>query len=233
MDFTRFEYLTFDCYGTLIDWEAGIGAALRPVLRGHGHDVSEEVALELFGSIESGIQTGEFLSYAEVLRRVMDGIGSRLGFEPDTDERNALVASIGEWPVFPDTRRSLAALAGRYRLVVLSNVDDELFDRTSPALGVSLHDVITAQQVRSYKPSPAHWHAFLARADTTVDRVLHVAQSLFHDIAPARRLGIATVWVNRRSGRPGSGATPHSDARPDLEVPDLASLLRAMELAAG
>jgi 2-haloacid dehalogenase len=229
MDFDRFGILTFDCYGTLIDWESGILAALRPVLEKHGVRMSDDEILERHGASESAVQSGAFLPYAEVLRRVMDRLGEQAAITLEAGEREALVDSIGRWPAFPDTQAALAALKRRYRLVVVSNVDDDLFARTAPSLGVEMDDVITALQVRSYKPAPAHFERMLERTGARKERVLHVAQSLFHDIAPARALGFATVWVNRRAGKAGGGATPPADVRPDLEVPDLATLVRQIE----
>jgi 2-haloacid dehalogenase len=224
LDFDRFTYLTFDCYGTLIDWERGILAALRPVLDCHGIAISDDAALELYGELESAVETGPYLPYRELLATVMDGFGERLGFVPSADERAALAASVGDWPPFPDTVEALRALADRFRLVILSNIDDDLFALSARHLGVAFAAVVTAQQVGSYKPDPRNFDALLARLDTAPDRVLHVAQSLFHDIAPANALGLTTVWVNRRHDRPGSGATPPATARPDLEVPDLRTL---------
>jgi 2-haloacid dehalogenase len=154
----------------------------------------------------------------------MDGFGERLGFVPSADERAALAASVGDWPPFPDTVEALQALADRFQLVILSNIDDDLFALSARHLGVAFAAIVTAQQVGSYKPDPRNFRALLARLDTAPDRVLHVAQSLFHDIAPANALGLTTVWVNRRHDRPGSGATPPATARPDLEVPDLRTL---------
>jgi len=229
MDFERFEILTFDCYGTLIDWEAGILAALRPVLDRHGVTMGDDAILERYGAAESAVQGGDFLPYADVLRHVMDRLAEQSGITLVAGERDALVDSIGRWPAFPDTAGALRALKKRYRLVVVSNIDDDLFARTAPNLGVEMDDVITALQVRSYKPAPAHFERILERTGARKDGVLHVAQSLFHDIAPARALGFATVWVNRRAGRAGGGATPRAEARPDLEVPDLASLVRLVE----
>jgi 2-haloacid dehalogenase len=226
MDFSHFHYLTLDCYGTLIDWETGILDTLRPVLAAHGCAVSDEALLEMYGPIESSAEEGEFSAYEDVLIRVMDELGARLGFEPTPEERHVLVESIGRWPAFPDTTASLAALKVRYDLWILSNIDDDLFARTSPSLGVAMDGLVTAQQIRSYKPSPLHFTTMLERTGTSPDRVLHVAQSLYHDIPPAREVGMGTVWVNRRAGRVGPGATPPSGAVPDLEVPDLATLVR-------
>jgi 2-haloacid dehalogenase len=224
LDFDRSTHLTFDCYGTLIDWERGILAALRPVLDRHRIALTDDQALELYGEFESAAEAGPYRPYRDVLAMVMDGFGERLGFAPSADERASLAASVGDWPPFPDTVAALRALARRFRLVILSNVDDDLFAGSAKRLGVEFAAVITAQQVGSYKPDPRNFRALLDRLDIPPDRVLHVAQSLFHDIAPAHALGLTTVWVNRRHDRPGSGATPPATARPDLEVPDLATL---------
>jgi 2-haloacid dehalogenase len=224
LDFDRFTYLTFDCYGTLIDWERGILGALRPVLDRHGIAISDDAALELYGELESAAERGPYLPYRDLLATVMDGFGERLGFVPSADERAALAMSVGDWPPFPDTVAALRALADRFQLVILSNIDDDLFALSARHLGVAFAAVVTAQQVGSYKPDPRNFRALLARLDAAPDQVLHVAQSLFHDIAPANALGLTTVWVNRRHDWPGSGATPPATARPDLEVPDLRTL---------
>ncbi len=226
MDFSRFSALTFDCYGTLIDWEAGILSALRPWLESNGWSGTDEEALEFFGSVESGLQAGAYLTYEEVLRQVAREIGSSLGFSVGEADGDVLAASVADWPAFPDTAEALRQLKGRYRLAVVSNIDDDLFALSNRWLGVEWDEVVTAQQVRSYKPAPAHFHEVLARLGLPRESVLHVAQSLFHDIVPARKLGITTAWVNRRKDRQGFGATPAAEAVPDVEVPDLATLAR-------
>jgi len=224
LDFDRFTHLTFDCYGTLIDWERGILAALRPILARHGAGLTDDQILERYGELEAAAEAGPYQTYRAVLATVMNGLGARLGFTPTAEERTALADSVGDWPPFPDTVAALQALGSRYRLVILSNIDDDLFARSARHLPVEFAAVITAQQVGSYKPNPRHFHVALDRLGVPVDRVLHVAQSLFHDIAPARALGLTTVWVNRRHDRPGFGATPPATAQPDLEVPDLRTL---------
>lgn len=224
--FDRFEALTFDCYGTLIDWERGLLDALAPVLRRHGVTCADDRLLELFASFESEIEAGPYLPYREVLGRVTGRIGRALGFAPEAAERDHLAGTLPDWPPFPDTVEGLGLLARRYRLGIVSNVDDDLFAGSAQRLRVPFAAVTTAQQVGSYKPAPAHFHRSLEKLGLPVERVLHVAQSRFHDIAPARALGYATVWVNRRSGRAGSGATPEAGAVPDLEVPDLITLAR-------
>jgi 2-haloacid dehalogenase len=224
LDFDHFTYLTFDCYGTLIDWERGILAALRPVLDRHGIALSDDAALEHFGACESAAERGPYRRYREVLATVMDGFGAQFDFTPSADERGALAASVADWPPFPDTVAALQALTRRFRLVILSNIDDDLFAGSAKRLGVEFADVITAEQVGSYKPDPRNFRALIERLDIAPERILHVAQSLFHDIAPANALGLTTVWVNRRHDRPGAGATPPATAQPDLEVPDMRTL---------
>jgi 2-haloacid dehalogenase len=224
MDLTRFQALTFDCYGTLIDWEAGLLRALRPVVERHGVRQTDEALLALFGELESPIQRGPFRRYREVLDETMRQLARRLGFEPDLGEVTALSRSLSDWEPFPDTVPALAALARRYDLGVISNVDDDLFAASARRLEVPLRWVVTAEQVGSYKPARTNFERALDRIGLPRDRILHVAQSLYHDVEPARELGLATVWVNRRAGREGFGATPPSTATPDLVVPDLASL---------
>lgn len=228
LDLSVYEVLTFDCYGTLVDWESGIAKALGALLSHHGVELDRERLLELYAEFEPAAQAGDFKPYRKVLATVVDRFGERLGFEPTPSERASLAASLGDWPVFPDTRAALTKLAQYYRLAVLSNIDDDLFALTQARLGIRFDAVITAQQVGSYKPAPGHFHAAFEQLAAR-EEILHVAQSLFHDVAVARELGISTVWVNRRRATPGSrgsdsGATPPSTARPDLEVPDLASL---------
>ncbi len=229
MDFSRFSALTFDCYGTLIDWETGLLRALKPLLESHGWTGTDDEALELFGSTESEVQAGVYKPYGEVLRRTVDTIAARIGFTPAAEERDALRASLADWPAFADTPEALALLKRRFRLAAVSNIDDDLFELSARHLGVPMDEVVTAQQVGSYKPAPGHFHMAFERLGVPPSEILHVAQSLFHDIAPANALGLATVWVNRRAGRAGFGATPPAAARPALEVPDLITLARQVE----
>jgi 2-haloacid dehalogenase len=227
IDLSQYSALTFDCYGTLIDWERGILDASLPVLQRHGIWLADDQVLELFGELESALERPPFRPYREVLGAVMDGFGVRLGFVLSAAERESLAASVREWPPFPDTVAALEQLGRHYQLVILSNIDDDLFALSALRLRTAFAAVITAQQVGSYKPDPRNFHAALERVGRLgipPARVLHVAQSLFHDIAPARQVGLATVWVNRRHGRPGFGATPEASAQPDLEVPDLRTL---------
>ncbi len=232
IDLAAFEALTFDCYGTLIDWERGIVASVEALLAELRAPLDPETVLAQYGRFEPAAEQGPFRSYREVLRDVARAFGAEYGVPLDGAAADAFASSVSAWPPFPDTVSALARLATRYRLAVVSNVDDDLFAGSARVLGVPFDQVVTAQQVRSYKPAPAHFHEVLRRLELPRTRVLHVAQSLYHDIAPARALGFTCVWVNRRAGRAGGGATPPSEARPDLEVPDLASLVRLAGLDA-
>ena len=226
LPFDRFKALTFDCYGTLIDWESGILGALRPVLAGHRITCPDEDLLAIYAEAEASAESEEYAPYREVLRRVMRSIGGRLRFAATVAEEECLAASIADWLPFPDTVAALRALQERYRLAIVSNIDDDLFRASAVRLEVPFDAVITAQMVRGYKPGEGHFKRALEVLDLAPGEILHVAQSLFHDVVPARRLGMSTVWVNRRHGREGSGATPPAEATPDLEVPDLRSLAR-------
>lgn len=223
MNIRDFSVLTFDCYGTLIDWETGLRTALQSAFSAHGVAYEDDRALQLFAEHESRIEHGPFIEYKGVLRGVLASIGEVYGFRPSAEELDAFAWSVGDWPAFPDSGPALGALKKHFKLVVISNVDDDLFARSAEKLGVAFNDVITAQQVHSYKPSPRNFLAAFERIRVPRERILHVAQSLYHDIAPARELGLSTVWVNRRARKSG-GATLDSNARPDLEVPDLATL---------
>jgi 2-haloacid dehalogenase len=224
ISFDRFEVVSFDCYGTLVDWESGILDAVRPILASHDLFPSDERLLEYYAEAESEAEKGPYAPYKDVLRRAFGGLLSRLGVAASSGEVDLLARSLGEWPPFPDTAAALRALKSRYRIAVISNTDDDLFALTAQSLGVAFDGVVTAEQARSYKPDPAVFRRALAAFGVPKERLLHAAQSLFHDVAPAQGLGIATAWVNRRAGRPGPGATPPAQAAPDLAVPDLATL---------
>ena len=224
LDFSRFEWVSFDCYGTLVDWETGIAAAVGEILESRGiHRYRAEI-LDLYADAEPKVQVSPpYMEYRRVLRGVMGQIGSELGFRCTESELNCLVDTLPEWPIFPDVKGALNKLKTRYKLAVVSNVDDDLFARTSAALNVDFDAVVTAEQVRSYKPNLRNFDVACARMAVEKERWLHVAESLYHDIGPANQLGIACVWVNRADR---GGATRHSDAVPNCKVPDLATLAR-------
>ncbi|HEY9596598.1 MAG TPA: haloacid dehalogenase type II [Cyanophyceae cyanobacterium] len=228
IDFQEFEVLSFDCYGTLIDWESGILSALKPILSSHGINLSNQDILERFAQQESFHEAGDYLKYRTVLENVVQDFGQALGFDPTEVEVKSLAESIREWQPFPDTIQALKALKKRYKLTIISNVDDELFAYSAQKLEVDFDWIITAEQVKSYKPSLQNFEVAIERMGIAPEKLLHVAQSLYHDIVPAKSMGLATVWVNRRKGQEGFGATVPASASPDLEVPDLKSLVSLM-----
>ena len=223
LDFQRFRVLTFDCYGTLIDWESGILGALRPLLAAHGKSLNDDKLLELYGELEAEAEAGEYQTYRKVLEGVARGCGRRLGFETSEQEARSLPESLKNWQPFPDTVAALKKLKTSYKLAIVSNTDDDLFADTARLLEVPFDWVITAQQARSYKPSHNNFRLALERIALPTEQVLHCAQSIYHDVIPARTLGLATVWVNRR-GAKGGGATKAAQGKPDLEVPDMKTL---------
>ncbi len=223
LDLAQFEYLSFDCYGTLIDWESGILGYLRPLLRNKGVSVTESGILNLYSEFEPRQQQPPYRSYREVLAGVVREFAAHFDFAISGEEANGLAESIGDWQAFPDTAGALQGLQSRYKLAVLSNIDDDLFALTTPKLGANLDLVVTAQQVRSYKPSLGNFEKLLQELPVEKSRLLHVAESLYHDVVPAHSLGIATVWVNRRQNKPAA-ATKLVAAQPDLEVPTVGAL---------
>jgi 2-haloacid dehalogenase len=230
LNLDAFDVLTFDCYGTLIDWEAGLWASLAPVFQAHQVTIAPEQALELYGEFEAAAEAGAYCDYKTILRTALNGIGTRLGFTPTPAERDAFSWAVKDWPAFPDSPGALQALQTKYRLGIISNIDDDLFALSNQRLQAQFDWIVTAQQVQSYKPSVRNFRAAFARIGVPPHRILHVAQSLFHDIVPAKSLGLATVWVNRRHNKPGFGATPPAEATPDMEVPDLTGLAAAVGL---
>ena len=227
LDFTRFEVLTFDCYGTLINWEAGILLALRRILSAHGKEIDDATLLKLYGDFEQRSEQGVFHPYREVLESVIRQFGVELRFAPTAEEVRSLPDSLSTWQPWPDTVAALRQLKTRFRLAILSNVDDDLFALTRPQLEVDFDEAITAQQAQAYKPSLKLFELALSRIHAPAHRVLHVGQSIYHDVIPAQALGLATVWVNRPSSRPGVGAVKAAQAKPDLTVSTLAELAAA------
>jgi 2-haloacid dehalogenase len=227
LDFSRFEILTFDCYGTLIDWETGILSALHRILSAHGKEIDDAAILKLYGDFEQRSEQGAFRPYREVLESVVLQFGEKLRFTPSPEEVRSLPDSLPAWKTWPDTVSALRQLKTRFRLAIFSNVDDDLFAGTRPQLGVDFDEVVTAQQAQAYKPSLKLFELALSRIKTPAHRVLHVAQSVYHDVVPAQSLGLATVWVNRPSARPGVGAVKAAEAKPDLIVASLNELAAA------
>lgn len=217
--FDRFEALTFDCYGTLIDWESGLLNALRPVLRSHGQDLSDAQILNIYGDLEPKAQN-PYRKYHDVLAQIVRGFGEQLGFQVSDADAESLPRSVKDWVPFPDTVAALERLQTKYRLTIISNTDDDLFAGTARHLKIKFDQVITAEQAQAYKPSDIPFRIALQRLALSADRVLHVGQSVYHDVLPAKSLGMATVLVHRR----GFGATRHVEGEAGLTVPDLRTL---------
>ncbi len=217
------EFLTFDCYGTLIDWEAGIIAGLRPLLGERAAGVTDDALLERYGGAEATAEAGPYRRYREVLARSAATVCRELGAAPDDAALAAFGGSVVDWPAFPDSAAALARLQARYRLAVITNCDDDLFAASNRRLGVTFDEVITAEQVGAYKPSHRNFEVAFERLGVPRNRILHVAQSLFHDHVPAKALGLRTAWIDRRHGRDGSGATPPASATPDLIATSMAA----------
>lgn len=224
LDFRRFETLTFDCYGTLINWEAGILPALHRILSAHSKHIDDADLLKLYGDFELRAEQPPFQPYREVLGSVVRQFGTDLGFAPTAEEVRSLADSLPTWKPWPDTVTALRQLKTRFRLAILSNVDDDLFAGTRPQLEIAFDEVVTAQQARAYKPSIDLFNLALRRIQTPAHRVLHIGQSIYHDVVPAQALGLATVWVNRPSARPGIGAVKSAEAKPDMTVASLKEL---------
>jgi 2-haloacid dehalogenase len=238
MHLTDFEALSFDCYGTLIDWEAGIGAVLAPWAREQGLSLGTEELLEKYARAEAREeeQTPEAL-YPEILRAAMRSLGTSLGVDVTAEQSERLATSVADWPAFPDSPDALAALSSRYGLVILSNVDRRSFASSNARLGVRFDAVITAEDVGSYKPSLRNFEVLVNTVrglGVEPGRLLHVAQSLFHDHVPAQSLGLATVWIDRRADLAGWGATPPPgvEVTPDWTFPSMAAFAAACSAAA-
>jgi 2-haloacid dehalogenase len=210
-----FTVLSFDCYGTLIDWESGIWKALQPLLGKTAGPIARDDALAAFARHESAqeVETPGLL-YSELLARVHRQLAAEWGAATTPEEDRAFGGSVGDWPAFPDTPEALAYLQRFYKLVILSNVDRASFARSNPRLGVTFTAIYTAEEIGSYKPDPRNFHHMLDKLAAAGHRpgdILHVAQSLYHDHAPANRCGLRSAWIDRRQGRAG-GATPPAAA---------------------
>ncbi len=235
MNFADFEALSFDCYGTLIDWEAGIASVLRSWADAHGSTLSDEELLVAYSVHEAEAEVAAPTDlYPQILARSMRSLGAALEIPVSDSEANALATSVPDWPAFPDSADALSHLGRRYKLIILSNVDRTSFAGSNRRLGTSFASILTAEDVGSYKPSPRNFAALLveaARLGIPEGKLLHVAQSLFHDHVPAKAVGLPTVWIDRRHGKPGSGATPKPGigVTPDWTFPSMAAFAEAVE----
>ena len=237
LDLTRFEALSFDCYGTLIDWEAGIAAVLAPWAREQGLGATDEDLLLAYADHEAQVERElPTALYPDVLAEAFRRTGAALGRSVSDSWAGRLGDSVPDWPAFADSADALARLRRHYQLVIVSNVHRDGFAGSNRRLRGDFSAIITAQDVGAYKPAENHFRA-LDRALVTLgierSALLHVAQSLFHDHVPARREGLPSVWINRRHDRPGWGATPEPSAAwsYDLELPSMGAFADVVDRA--
>jgi 2-haloacid dehalogenase len=237
MDLTDFDALSFDCYGTLIDWEAGMLGVLRPWADSHGVRLTDDELLAAYASQESQVEEDHpAWPYPEVMSRTFIGVGDALGVPVTPEDGQRLGSSVPDWPAFADSAKALQMLGSHFKLIILSNVDRASFAGSNARLGVTFDAILTAQDIGSYKPAAMNFKALLTEADRmsiSQGKLLHVAQSLFHDHVPAKEAGLPTVWINRRSGSASWGATPAPsvDVKPDWEFSSMAEFAGAVEAA--
>ncbi|HVN12092.1 MAG TPA: haloacid dehalogenase type II [Kineosporiaceae bacterium] len=235
MHFSDADALSFDCYGTLIDWEAGIAAVLRTWADAHDLTMADEQLLAAYSTHEAHAEVehpGDL--YPRILARAMRDLGTELGAPVSEEEARSLAVSVPDWPAFPDSAEALERLSRRYALIILSNVDRTSFAASNRRLGVTFTSVLTAEDIGSYKPSARNFEALTREAQRlgiTEGRLLHVAQSLFHDHVPAKAAGLPTVWIDRRHDTPGWGATPApaADVAPDWTFTSMGAFADAVD----
>lgn len=237
IDLTQYSALSFDVYGTLIDWEAGISAVLAEWATRQGSALDDEALLLAYAGNEAAVEL-EYprLAYCEVLQAAFRRTAADLGLAVTDEEVQILGRSVPEWPVFVDTSEALARLKRHYKLIILSNVHEEGIGGSIAKMGVEFDQVNTAQMIGSYKPDPRNFAVLLERSSelgVEKPQLLHVAQSLFHDHVPGKQAGLDSIWINRRHDKPGWGATPKptADVTPDLEFPSLAAFADAVDEA--
>jgi 2-haloalkanoic acid dehalogenase type II len=225
--------MSFDCYGTLIDWETGLANALRPWAVRHGLGLDDEALIAAHGRHETHVQDDmPSALYPVVLAETLRRIGAELGADVTDDDAVAYGQSVKDWPAFPDSATSLSRLATRFKLIIVSNIDRASFEASRPRLGVNFDAVVTAEDVGSYKPQVGHFDRLfeeLGRLGVDRGRLVHVAESLFHDHQPAAALGIPSVWIHRRHDKGGAGATaiPPGEVSPTWRFTSMADFAEA------
>ncbi len=237
MRLTDFKVLTFDCYGTLIDWESGILAALRPLLGKVDGRIYDEAALAAFARHESAIEKAQpGLNYRKILAACYRGLAQEWNAAISDAEAERFGNSVPDWPAFPDSAAALAYLKQHYKLVILSNIDRASFAESNKKLGVAFDAICTAEDVGSYKPDRRNFDFVLKTVQEKLGfaqkNILHTAQSLFHDHQQAKAMGFATNWIDRRMGKSGSGATsPVEGVKTDFHFPSMAAFAEAHKKA--
>ncbi len=232
-DFDRFGAMSFDCYGTLIDWETGLANALRPWATRNGLDLDDESLIAAHARHETHVQDNmPGALYPVILAETLRRIGVDLGIEVTDADAATYGHSVKDWPAFPDSAAALSRLSQRFKLIIVSNIDRASFAASNPRLGVTFDAIVTAEDVGSYKPHRGHFDQLfeeIARLGVDCDRLLHVAESLFHDHEPAAALGVPSVWIHRRHGKGGTGATatPAGEVSPTWRFTSMAEFAEA------
>ena len=233
MQLTDFNVLTFDCYGTLIDWESGMVRALEPLTSRLNREINRDEILQAHAHYESSQQAQTPTKpYPEVLATVYKRLAEAWGVSASWAECLAYGQSVKEWPAFPDSAAALAYLKAHYKLVILSNVDNASFAASNEKLGVTFDAIYTAQDIGSYKPAPAnfdHMLKMLASLGIEKSQILHTAESMFHDHQPANQHGLKSCWIYRRHDQDGFGATVHPGDLPhvDFRFTSMAAMVEA------
>lgn len=234
MAFKHYKALSFDCYGTLVDWETGMLSALAPIAQRAITNVNSEELLHLHARHAIALEHATpWKLYRDLLATVYKRVAEQLSAPVSWAECVRYGRSVGEWPVFADTVDALQELKTRYKLVVLSNVDNENFSRTQERLGVRFDAVVTAEDIGTYKPNRQNFEYMIEQVGAwgiQPGEILHVACSIFHDVEPAKECGLTTCFINRRHGQEGTGATPggRADTRADFEFKSLAEFAEAV-----
>ncbi|KPK81742.1 MAG: hypothetical protein AMS25_05145 [Gemmatimonas sp. SM23_52] len=203
--------VTFDCYGTLVDWETGIAQAFLTAAAADGLALEPAEVISAYHVVEPKVEAGPYRPYRDVLAETALRVAERLGWPLTPGRAGFMVNSLPDWPVFPDTRPALERIKSRFKIAILSNIDDDLLAATLQRIGVDFDWAVTARQTRSYKPAPGHFHEAIRKVGGQRQRLLHAAQSLFHDVRPACELGLSVVWVNRKAEARDEGLRPLCD----------------------
>ncbi len=238
-NFNQYKVITMDCYGTLIDWESGIWDALQPLLlQNKRRDITRQIALEAYAVIESGQQAQTpGMIYPQILQNVHTTFARQFNLETTDDLNQAFGNAVAHWPAFPDAADALRRLQQHFKLVILSNIDNESFAASNRKLGVTFDAIYTAQDMGAYKPTPANFDYMLKKLEAEHDihpgEILHTAQSLFHDHVPAKKIGLSCVWIDRQdlSASENWGATARVENRPQVDFifPTMQALADAVD----
>jgi len=221
--FQNKKYITFDCYGTLIDWDSGIRNSLRQLSDSKGLNLDIDELVKLYYKTELEVEHETYRSYKEVLTLTVKRILESEGIEGTEEDYQILVRTIPNWQPFPEVPETLTKLKEKgYKLIILSNIDDDIIAKSIQNIGVEFDGIVTAQQIKSYKPTHGHWEEMLRRFSATKDEVLHVAASYIHDIIPAKEQGFNCIWINRNHEEPSR------EIRPEEEFDNLSPVLETL-----